>query len=73
MVPGKTTYRQVCENIAESRTETYYVQVPVTTTNTVKRCTPSNKQQCTSYQIPEYKVESEEKTATVDINVPVCK
>ena len=73
MIPGQIINRNVCDTSNAPATETYYENVPYQVTVPVKRCQPSRERQCTSYQIPEYTVTSEEKVAEVEINVPVCK
>ena len=72
MVPGQTSYRQVCETVPNTRTVTEYKTVNYQEMTQVKRCTPSSDQQCTSYQIPQYRVDTEEKSATVTLDVPQC-
>lgn len=73
VMPGRVTYKQECEDVTIKVPKIKWEPQTKNITYTKKECTPYTEKKCQEVQIPEFKVETEQKQQMVTVRVPVCR
>ena len=72
-IPGKITYRRICENYLVNVTTYDIVPHSEKVNGTRRKCEKKHSTKCHNFDIPQYMIASEPKRERVQVNVPACK